>query len=106
LRGISPAETRDNLAGILGELQERNVPALLMGMRAPPNLGEAFVAEYDKLYPDLAERYGAALVPFFLEAVYDKPALIQEDRIHPTAEGIEALVAATVDKVETALPDD
>jgi acyl-CoA thioesterase-1 len=106
LRGISPAETRDNLAGILGELQERNVPALLMGMRAPPNLGEAFVAEYDKLYPDLAERYHAALVPFFLEAVYDKPDLIQQDRIHPTAQGIEALVAATADEVAGALPDD
>ena len=105
LRGISPAETRENLAAILAELQERNIPVLLMGMRAPPNLGEAFVSEFDGLYPDLAERYGAALVPFFLEPVYDKPALIQEDRIHPTAEGIEALVAATADDVAAALPD-
>ena len=54
----------------------------------------------------MAERYGAALVPFFLEPVYDKPELIQDDRIHPTAAGIEALVAATVDDVATALPDE
>ena len=105
LRGISPAETRDNLGAILAELQERNIPVLLMGMRAPPNLGELFVAEFDKLYPDLAQRYGAALVPFFLEPVWDKPALIQPDRVHPTAEGIEALVAATADDVEKALED-
>src|SRR5688500_12585084 len=106
LRGISPAETRANLAAILAELQERRIPVLLMGMRAPPNLGEAFVRDFDGIYPDLAERYGAALVPFFFAPVYDKPALIQDDKVHPTAEGIEALVAATVDDVATALPDE
>jgi acyl-CoA thioesterase-1 len=106
LRGISPAETRENLAAILAELQERRIPVLLMGMRAPPNLGEAFVRDFDAIYPDLAGRYGAALVPFFLASVYDKPALIQDDKVHPTAEGIETLVAATVDDVATALPDE
>ena len=106
LRGISPAETRENLAAILAELHERKIPVLLMGMRAPPNLGVAFVAEFDGLYPQLADRYGAALVPFFLEPVYEKPALIQADRVHPTAAGIDALVAATVDEVEAALPED
>ena len=106
LRGVSPAETRDNLAAILAELRERRIPVLLMGMRAPPNLGAAFVREFDGLYSEVAERYGAALVPFFLEPVYDKPELIQDDRIHPTAAGIEALVAATVDDVATALPDE
>lgn len=105
LRGISPAETRENLAAILGELQERGVPILLMGMRAPPNLGDIYVADFDAIYPDLAERYGAALVPFFLEEVYDQPNLMQMDRVHPTAEGIEAIVAATVDEVAEALPE-
>ncbi len=105
LRGISPAETRENLRAILAELQERRIPVLLMGMRAPPNLGELFVRDFDRLYPELAQRYGAALVPFFLEPVWDKPELIQQDRVHPTAEGIEAIVAATIDDVATALPD-
>lgn len=106
LRGIPPAETRENIGGILAELQERDIPVLLMGMRAPPNLGAAFVREFDGLYPELARSYGAALVPFFLASVWDKPNLIQSDRIHPTAEGIEALVAATADDVATALPDE
>ena len=105
LRGISPAETRENLSAILAELQQRNIPVLLMGMRAPPNLGAEYVAEFDAIYPDLAERYGARLVPFFLESVYDQPALIQPDRVHPTAEGIEAIVAATTDEVAEALPE-
>jgi acyl-CoA thioesterase-1 len=104
LRGISPAETRENLTAILTELQKRRIPVLLMGMRAPPNLGEAYVAEFDAIYPALSQRFGIALVPFFLEPVYDKPALIQQDRVHPTAEGIEAIVAATADDVAGALP--
>ena len=76
-----------------------------MGMRAPPNLGEAYVAEFDAIYPNLARQFGTALVPFFLEPVYDKPALIQQDRVHPTAEGIAAIVAATADPVARALPE-
>jgi acyl-CoA thioesterase-1 len=104
LRGIPPAETRRNLEAILAALEERGIPVLLMGMRAPPNLGADFVRAFDAIYPELAAESGAELVPFFLETVYDRPELIQPDRVHPTAEGIEALVAATADAVIEALP--
>jgi len=104
LRALPPAETRENLGAILQELRGRSIPVVLMGMRAPPNLGTAYAADFDAIYPDLAREYGAALVPFFLEPVYDKPTLLQQDHIHPTAEGIDALVAATVGKVDEALP--
>lgn len=104
LRGLPPSETRANLDAILAELKQRNIPVLMMGMRAPPNLGADYVRQFDGIYPDLARRHGTHLVPFFLEAVYDKPALIQPDRIHPTAEGIAALVGATTDEVAQALP--
>lgn len=104
LRNLPPAETRANLAAMLDELAKRDIPALLMGMRAPPNLGADFQREFDGIYPALAEEYGVALVPFFIESVYDQPQLIQSDRIHPTAEGIETIVGATVDEVASALP--
>jgi acyl-CoA thioesterase-1 len=106
IRGLAPAEARANLAAILAELQARGVPTVLYGMRAPPNAGPEYQAEFDAMYPALAREYGAALVPFFMEPVYDQPALIQRDRIHPTAEGIEAMVAATVDTVAGALPEE
>ncbi|WP_283773271.1 arylesterase [Altererythrobacter sp. KTW20L] len=104
LRGIAPASTRENLGAILDELARREIPVLLMGMRAPPNLGAQFQAEFDGLYPALAEEYGVELVPFFLEAVFDQPQLILPDRIHPTAEGVQALVEATGPAVVSALP--
>ncbi|MGB3739453.1 MAG: arylesterase [Pontixanthobacter sp.] len=103
LRGIEPAETRANLDAMLAELRKRDIPVLLMGMRAPPNFAQ-FRGGFDAIYPDLAERYDAELVPFFLESIYREPSLIQSDRIHPTEEGIETLVAATLDEVVNALP--
>ncbi|MGB7409315.1 MAG: arylesterase [Pontixanthobacter sp.] len=104
LRGIQPSETRANLEAMLKELADRDIPVLLMGMRAPPNFAQ-FRSGFDTIYPDLAQSYDAALVPFFLESIYRNPELIQSDRIHPTEEGIETLVQATVDDVVEALPE-
>lgn len=104
LRGLSPEETRKNLGKMLAVLREQKVPVLLMGMRAPPNYGPEYQARFDAIYRDLAKEYGATLIPFWLETIYRDPALFQSDRIHPTAEGIEQLVAATLPKVEGALP--
>lgn len=104
LRGLPPSETRANLTKILDQLKAEGIPVLLMGMRAPPNLGAEFVAEFDAIYPDLAKQKGAALVPFFQEAVYGKTELNQADRIHPTTDGITALVKATSEAVVKALP--
>ncbi|WP_241557360.1 arylesterase [Croceibacterium ferulae] len=104
LRQLPPAQTRANLRAILDELQERDIPVLLMGLRAPPNLGAQYQGAFDAIYPDLAREYDAELVPFFLESVWNRPQLIQQDRVHPTADGIEAMVAATVDEVAAAVP--
>ena len=106
LRGLSPTEARANLAAILDELKSRGIPAVLYGMRAPPNAGPEYQAEFDAMYPELAREYDAELVPFFMEPLLGRTELIQADRIHPTAEGIDAMVAATADKVAGALPKD
>ncbi len=104
LRGLSPEESRANLAKMLTVLRDQKVPVLLMGMRAPPNYGPEYQAQFDAMYRDLAKEYGAALIPFWLEDIYREPALFQSDKIHPTADGIERLVASTLGEVEGALP--
>lgn len=105
LRGLSPQETRANLSAMLDELRRQDIPVLIMGMRAPPNYGPEFVEAFDRIYFDLAREYDAELIAFWLESIYDKPGLFQDDRIHPTLEGIDALVGATVDDVAAALPE-
>jgi acyl-CoA thioesterase-1 len=106
LRGIQPDQTRANFSAMLEELRARQIPVLLMGMRAPPNYGTEYQQQFDALYADLAQEYGTALVPFWLESIYQDPALFLDDRIHPTAEGIAALVEDTVDDVERVLPQE
>lgn len=104
LRSLPPAETRANLEAILKRLQAEKIPVVLLGMLAAPNLGRAYAEGFNPIYPQLASRYGAVLVPFFLQPVIDKPDLLQGDHVHPTAIGIDAIVAATVDDVQDALP--
>ena len=105
LRGLDPSDTRANFEAMLEELRGRNIPVLLMGMRAPPNYGPDYQRRFDAIYGDLAREYRADLVPFWLESIYENPALFQSDRIHPTAEGIDVLVADTMDEVQAALPE-
>jgi acyl-CoA thioesterase-1 len=104
LRGLPASATRANLDAILTELDRRGIQALLFGMLAAPNLGAGYAREFNTIYPALARKHGAALVPFFLQAVIDKPQLRQADHIHPTRQGIEELVAATAVDVAKALP--
>ena len=99
LRGLPPEQTRANLDAILSKLAARKVPAMLMGMLAPPNLGADYRAKFDPIYPALAKQHKAALVPFFLQPVTGKPELVQNDHIHPTAAGVDVIVAATVAQV-------
>jgi acyl-CoA thioesterase-1 len=106
LRGLSPDQTRANLGGILDALAARDIPVVLMGMRAPPNYGPQFQSAFDGLYPALAEQYDAALVPFFMQPLAENPDLLLPDRVHPTAQGVEEMVVATVDTVIAALPEE
>lgn len=105
LRGLAPSEARANLSAMLDELKKREIPALLMGMRAPPNYGPEYQTEFDAIYGDLAKEYNAALIPFWLGSIFEDRSLFQSDRIHPTEEGIEKLVEATLEQVNEALPE-
>jgi acyl-CoA thioesterase-1 len=72
-------------------------------MRAPPNLGQAYGQVFDSIYPDLAEKHAVALYPFFLDGVAANPKLNQADGIHPTAQGVDVIVAAMLPDVEALL---
>jgi acyl-CoA thioesterase I len=100
LRGQDPEATRANVQAIL-ERARRQLPAprlVLVGMEALPNYGAAYRRRFQAIYPELARKNGAALVPFLLEGVAGVPSLNQADGVHPTAEG-QRKVAETVWKV-------
>jgi acyl-CoA thioesterase I len=93
LRGMDPKQARTNLDQILARLKARNIPVLLIGMRAAPNLGADYQKAFDTIYPDLASQYNLPLYPFFLDGVAGEPRLNQADGMHPTAEGVDAIVS-------------
>jgi len=93
LRGIDPAVTRENMDAILEILSGKNIPVLVMGMQAAPNMGPDYEREFNAIFPELAEKYGADLYPFYLEGVAAIPELNLEDGIHPNEEGIGIMVA-------------
>lgn len=100
LRGVRPALTRNNLEFIIQTLQARGQHVVLAGMYAPPNLGRGYGDQFNTIYPDLAEKYGLILFPFFLQDVAGRRDLNLADRIHPNKDGIEIIVGNILPSVE------
>ena len=92
LRGIDPSLTSQNIEKILSYLKEKQIPTMLIGMKAPNNLGEIYVNEFNAIYPKLSKKYDTAYYPFFLKDVALKPSLNQRDMIHPNKKGVKIIV--------------
>jgi len=93
LRGLSAAQTYDNLAGIIELADAERIPVVLTGMEAPPNLGDDYRDAFREAYIRLARDYRDAVVwvPFLLEGVAGQPALNQADGIHPNPKGAQVI---------------
>lgn len=100
LRGIPVSATKTNLQAIIDHVTQKYPSAQIVvaGMQMPPNMGEEYTTAFRKIFPELAARNHAALIPFLLEGVGGKPQLNQADRIHPTTAG-HKIVAENVWKV-------
>jgi acyl-CoA thioesterase-1 len=111
LRGIDPAQARQNLEKILAKLKERGAEVLIAGILAPRNLGDDYVQRFEAIFPDLARKYGAVIHPFFLDGVVTRTsghlslnsALVLDDGMHPNAKGVAAIVASILPAVEELL---
>ena len=97
LRGQDPGATRANIQALLERAKEQAPPPrlVLLGMEALPNYGEEYRRRFRAIYPEMAKKHGAVLVPFLLDGVAGVASLNQADGVHPTAEG-HRRVAETV----------
>lgn len=100
LRGLPVENIRDNLDAMLEKVHARGLPVLLAGMRAAPNLGAEYGKAFDAIYPELAEKHGALLYPFFLDGVAGSAVLNQPDGLHPEAAGVDIIVERILPAVE------
>ena len=103
LRGIRPEQTREDLDFILAEFKKRDIPVVVAGMLAPPNLGRDYMTKFNAIFPELARKYDAPLYPFFLAGVAGVSALNLPDRVHPNFQGIKRMVSGIAPTVLTAI---
>jgi len=99
LRGLDPGDARTNLDKILSSFAAAKVKVLLIGMQSSKNWGTDYKQRFDRIFPDLAAQYHVPLYPFFLDGVALDPKLNQPDMLHPTAAGVDVIVARTLPAV-------
>ena len=99
LRGLSPASSQENLRAIFERLEREGIPAMLAGLPAPGNYGPEFQLAFERMYIDVAGIFDVPLYPDFLQPITDKAEvgasftdLMQDDHIHPNADGVELIV--------------
>jgi acyl-CoA thioesterase I len=100
LRGLEPKQAVTALREIMTKLKQKNLPTLILGMKAPPNMGTDYRTAFDGMYAKLASDYSASLYPFYLDGVAAQRELNQEDGIHPNQKGLAIIVPKLVPYVE------
>jgi acyl-CoA thioesterase-1 len=92
LRGTPVNVIRENLETMIKLSQKTGAQVILAGMIMPPNYGQAYTDAFAEIYSDLAAEYDAALIEFFMKNVALNPSLMQQDQIHPNADGQQYLL--------------
>jgi acyl-CoA thioesterase-1 len=87
LQGMPLQQIRENLDAMVAVCRDAGAKVLLLGIELPVNYGPLYREGLRSIYADLARKYHAGLVPFLLQGVALKPALMQADGMHPTIAG-------------------
>lgn len=104
LRGLPLEQTKKNLQSIIDKVKAKNPNAkiVITGMMVPPNMGNDYTTQFKAIFPELAKKNKATLLPFLLEGVAGDEKLNLPDGIHPNIEG-HKIVAKTVTKTISPL---
>ncbi|MEX0603103.1 MAG: arylesterase [Marinobacter sp.] len=105
LRGFPPDVIEENLQAMIRQSQAAGARVLLLGMQIPPNYGERYTKAFADIYPQLAESESTALVPFFLDGIFEGENLMQDDGIHPTQEAQPILLKNVWPQLEPLMTD-
>lgn len=105
LRGLSPTQTENNLAAVLEKGKASGARVALMQIRLPPNLGPTYIERFEAIYPRLADRYEVERLPFFLDEIFDRPGMLMDDGIHPTADAQPQMLEAVWPALQAMLDE-
>lgn len=104
LRGLPVDQTKKNLQAIIDKVKAKNpnVKIVIAGMMVPPNMGNTYTTQFTAVFPEIAKKNKATLMPFLLEGVAGNEKLNQADGIHPNIEG-HKIVSTNITKVLSPL---
>ena len=99
-RGVTIEQMRANLQAIIDQTRARHpgVAIIIAGMQLPLYSSDDYVSAFGEMFPALAEKNRAALIPYLLEGVGGNPGMNQLDRVHPNAAG-QRVIAENVWRV-------
>jgi acyl-CoA thioesterase-1 len=105
LRGLPLEQTEENLQAIIEKVKSKSPKAkiVIAGMLVPPNMGPDYTEKFRKIFPELAKKNNATLIPFLLEDVAGDAKLNQPDGIHPNIEGHKVVAKNVVKVIEPLL---
>jgi acyl-CoA thioesterase-1 len=101
MRGLPPKTTADNLDRMISQLLDREIRVLLVGIYAPPNMGEDYASAFNPIYEILSKKFDIPLYPFFLEGVMTVDGMTLPDGMHPNPQGVDVMVAGILPMVES-----
>jgi len=101
LRGTPIKSMESNLNTIIRKSLGNGSRVLLVGMKLPPNYGEAYTTQFTGAYQRLATKHGILLVPFLLQGV--EPDQYQADNLHPTADAQQQIMLNVLQELKHLL---
>lgn len=105
LQDVAPDVPKKNLAAILKRAKEDDIESVLVGVSIPGDSKSAKEAAYAAIYPDLAKEFDVPYFSNMLAPVAGKSGLLQQDGLHPTAEGVEAMAGELATFLEPLVKD-
>jgi acyl-CoA thioesterase I len=103
LRGLPIPRAQANLERMIVALREAGATVILAGMTLPPNYGDDYIREFERMYTDLAAKYRLPLIPFLLEGVGGTELYMQRDGLHPNAAGNVKVARNVLEVLEPVL---
>jgi acyl-CoA thioesterase-1 len=97
LRGLPVAESQRNLLAIVTSLRQGGTKVLVVAISLPEQYGPDYISRFEAIYPAVAEQTHVPLLGFaqFSKGLFSQPANVQDDGIHPTADG-DTIIARNV----------
>ena len=83
LRAFPLKTMRSNLETMADLVTDSDAALLILGARAPPNLGSRYTSRFRDTFTEVAKTYGARHLPFIVERIFLDPDLMQSDNTHP-----------------------